>query len=232
MSGLHVDAGMKSLRLTGRPDPAFAPAVFRLVADSPHVEEARLVGWNLADDAGGTVLFAVEGDVGGFRAAIPDDPAVSTAEAAAIDDGRFVFLLRVTADESSLLATMLSALGRGGLVVVKPVVYRDGEVDARVVGEDAAVQAFIEAFPPAVEVDIREVGSGGVDPTAPVTALSDRQREAVMAALDLGYYDSPKRATHEDVARALDCAPSTASEHLRKAEAKLVRRAIDGVGPR
>jgi predicted DNA binding protein len=56
--------------------------------------------------------------------------------------------------------------------------------------------------------------------------LSDRQREAVRAALDIGYYDQPRGATHEDVAAALDCAPSTASEHLRKAEAELVRAAM------
>jgi hypothetical protein len=36
------------------------------------------------------------------------------------------------------------------------------------------------------------------------------------------YYDSPRRATGEDVAAVMDCAPSTAAKHLRKAESKLV----------
>ena len=44
----------------------------------------------------------------------------------------------------------------------------------------------------------------------------------VAAARDLGYYDLPREATHADVAERLGCAPGTASEHLRKAEAKLV----------
>ncbi len=55
-----------------------------------------------------------------------------------------------------------------------------------------------------------------------------RQRAAVRAAVDLGYYDQPRRATHGDVAERLGCAASTASEYLRKAEAKLVRAAMVG----
>jgi len=58
--------------------------------------------------------------------------------------------------------------------------------------------------------------------------LSDRQREATDAALDLGYYEIPREADHRDVASALDCAPSTTAEHLRKAEAKLVESILDG----
>jgi len=52
--------------------------------------------------------------------------------------------------------------------------------------------------------------------------LSQRQREAVAVALELGYYEIPRETDHEAVADALECAPSTAAEHLRKAEAKLI----------
>lgn len=58
--------------------------------------------------------------------------------------------------------------------------------------------------------------------------LSDRQREAVEAGLALGYYEVPREASHEDVAEAIDCAPSTAAEHRRKAEAKLLRSTVGG----
>jgi predicted DNA binding protein len=220
---------MKSLRLKGRPDQAAAPDLFAHIADSPHVREARLVGWNLAADPGATVLFAVDGDVEGFRAAFPDDTAVVSTDIARVSEGHFVLLLRVAPDESSVFGTMLATVRRDGLVVVKPVVYRDGQVHARIVGESAVVQAFVEALPPLVNVDVREVGSGGFDPTAPAASLADRQREALLAALELGYYDPPTDVTHEDVAAALGCAPSTASEHLRKAESKLVRRAMRGL---
>ncbi len=46
--------------------------------------------------------------------------------------------------------------------------------------------------------------------------------EYIQAALSLGYYGVPRTASHEDVAEELDCAPSTAAEHLRKAEATVI----------
>ncbi|WP_436928775.1 helix-turn-helix domain-containing protein [Halosimplex halobium] len=60
-------------------------------------------------------------------------------------------------------------------------------------------------------------------------SLTDRQREAVAAANRLGYYETPRTATHADVAAELGCSPQTAGEHLRRAEAKLADAALDEV---
>jgi predicted DNA binding protein len=54
--------------------------------------------------------------------------------------------------------------------------------------------------------------------------LTDRQREAVRAAVEAGYYAVPREASLADVAEAIGCAESTASEHLRRAEAAVMRR--------
>lgn len=63
--------------------------------------------------------------------------------------------------------------------------------------------------------------------TAPTSLLSERQCAAVNVALELGYYESPRNVTHADIADRLGCAPNTVTEHLQKAEAKLVRTALD-----
>jgi hypothetical protein len=42
------------------------------------------------------------------------------------------------------------------------------------------------------------------------------------AAVDMGYFDTPRRASIKDVARGLKISPSTAVEHLRKAEKKVL----------
>ncbi|MFC6732033.1 helix-turn-helix domain-containing protein [Haladaptatus sp. GCM10025893] len=49
-------------------------------------------------------------------------------------------------------------------------------------------------------------------------ALTSRQREVLDVALDLGYYENPRAATHADIAAEFDCAAGTVGEHLRKAE--------------
>ncbi|NEU57192.1 helix-turn-helix domain-containing protein [Halorussus sp. MSC15.2] len=66
---------------------------------------------------------------------------------------------------------------------------------------------------------IHVVGVGDAE----VEGETERQQEAVETAVAVGYYDVPRTATHEDVAAELACAPSTASEHLRKAESKVLQ---------
>lgn len=224
---------MKYLRITGSPDLEAVPDVFRLVAASPHASEARLLGWDVppageADPGPITVLFVVDGDREAMAAALADSPTTAGVDVAPLAPGRFYLLLDLRPSAASLVRRVFETVVTEGLVVVTPVVYRDGEVHARLVGHSAAVGAAVERFPPVIDVTVREVGEGGIHPGSPARGLSDRQREAVLAALDLGYYDQPRRATHADVAGRLDCAPSTASEHLRKAEAKLVRAGLRG----
>lgn len=55
-------------------------------------------------------------------------------------------------------------------------------------------------------------------------SLTERQRAVLDAAVDLGYYDTPRRATIEDLAADLGLASSTVSEHLRKLEARSLPR--------
>jgi predicted DNA binding protein len=42
-------------------------------------------------------------------------------------------------------------------------------------------------------------------------------------AFEMGYYAVPRETARDDIAERLGCVPSTASEHLRKAERELVR---------
>lgn len=65
-------------------------------------------------------------------------------------------------------------------------------------------------------------------PSAPLDSLTDRQREVVRTAHELGYFEVPRSATPEDVAAELDIDPSTAGEHLRRAQANLMDHLLGG----
>ena len=56
----------------------------------------------------------------------------------------------------------------------------------------------------------------------PLSALTDRQREVIRTAWDVGYYEVPRGATTDDVAAELDLDPSTVAEHLQRAERNLL----------
>ena len=58
--------------------------------------------------------------------------------------------------------------------------------------------------------------------------LTDRQREVLETACELGYFEHPKGANAGEVAAALDIAPSTFSEHLSAAQQKVLSSLLDG----
>ena len=59
------------------------------------------------------------------------------------------------------------------------------------------------------------------------SALTDRQREVLETAHEMGYFDHPKEANAGEVATALDITTSTFTEHLSAAQRKLLGSVID-----
>ncbi|AHF99391.1 bacteriocin [Halostagnicola larsenii XH-48] len=57
--------------------------------------------------------------------------------------------------------------------------------------------------------------------------LSERQLEVVVAAVEEGYYDTPRRCSLTELAGHLDIAKSTCSETLHRAEETVVKRFVD-----
>jgi predicted DNA binding protein len=201
-----------------------------MLADAPDIDETRVLEWNTTVEDRDTVLFAVRGDASTFAAAAPDTTGIHSVRLSAPADCWTYALVEMDALSTPVFEAIRRARTRSGLVVRKPIVYRDAAMRFRVVGDPGALQAALDDAPDALAVDVAEIETLRGDPGASEAALSDRQRAALVAAHDLGYYERPREATHDDVATALDCAPSTASHHLRTAEAKVVDAALTEFG--
>ena len=61
-----------------------------------------------------------------------------------------------------------------------------------------------------------------------LSKLTHRQRQILLAAYALGYYDVPRRISSDDLSRNLRIDKSTIVEHLRKAERRLIGGIIAG----
>jgi len=191
-------------------------------------EAARLAQlWNwVTTDEGDLLLFRVVGDLDPYAAALAEVPFVADFETARIDEESFYVYVEYEtrpADDA-----FREPFVDRRVLTMPPIEFDDeGLTHVEVVGRAGDVQAVVDGFPPAFEVRVDEIGSHDRGATAPAATLTDRQREAVAVAVDLGYFDVPRTASVEAVARELDCAPSTASDHLRKAQARLARRVVD-----
>lgn len=60
--------------------------------------------------------------------------------------------------------------------------------------------------------------------------VTPKQREALMVALDLGYFNIPREATLEHVAKELDISPNALSTQLRRGHANLITNTLQYEG--
>ncbi|NHN47255.1 helix-turn-helix domain-containing protein [Halostella sp. JP-L12] len=198
--------------------------VYGVLANAPYVEYATAIQWNFTDEELG-ILHYVEGDPDRFEAALRSIPEVLAHEIECAGDRSFYAYVRD--DTTPAVRKLWDVAARRSVVSVPPVEYRpDGSVTFSMVGPSEELQAGIDSVPDPVTVTVEEITGLGAMPRVAATGLTERQRAAVEAAIDEGYYEVPRTGSQRDVAERLDCAPSTAAEHLQKAEAALVRAAF------
>ncbi|WP_049915647.1 helix-turn-helix domain-containing protein [Natrialba taiwanensis] len=195
--------------------------MYGVMTEASFVERATAVQWNYTGDALG-ILHYVVGDADALERAMQEIPEVVGYDMERIDERScYVYVRDATTDS---LQEMFSPISSGGLIVVPPIEYEpDGTVVLSVFGPDDEVQDAIEAISVPVEVTIEAVGSLAGTTAVIKGHLTDRQCEVVETAVELGYYDIPRSTSQEDIAAELGCAPSTIAEHLRKAEARILR---------
>lgn len=112
--------------------------------------------------------------------------------------------------------------------VVSSAAARDGRWYVRVTATDRsallAVQDLLRGVDPTVECLSVTTLDGGERSARDV--LTEKQRRAVVAAYEAGYYDVPRRTTTEEVADELGVSHQALSERFRRAHAKLVCAAL------
>ena len=94
------------------------------------------------------------------------------------------------------------------------------------VGPQETISSTIREFETAgVSPDLRKLGTYE-GRTRPLDNLTDRQREVLQTAYDMGYYDVPRDAATDNIASELDLDPSTVAEHLQRAERNVFDRLL------
>ena len=218
---------MKTLRLRlGLDEPTLHP-MHAFVCRHEAFTRSHLLHWNASGDGTVSMIFNVEGErPEAYVDALESVESVVDSEVSVRAEGSFYVYVR---DDLRDADRRLLATYRGeSLVVVPPVTYRgDRSMALTLVGPAEAVQSAVSDTPEDVAVDVlsvRPYDAGSVDPLLRLTA---RQREAVDAAVDVGYYGARREGSVSGVAEVLGCSTATAAEHLRKAEAEIMSRAVD-----
>ncbi|WP_185977311.1 helix-turn-helix domain-containing protein [Haloglomus irregulare] len=193
----------------------------QFVCESPAIDRETI----LERDASGettTLLLHVAGDRQRYERTIDGVPEVAEWTTTAAQEGFYVY---VRTELRTREQQYRQALDRDAVLVVPPVELRsDRTVRQTMVGHSDALSAAIDALPDTVDVEVLRTGTYD---RASGAQVSERQREALAAAWDVGYYEVPREGDIEAVAGELDCASSTASDLLRRAERRVVAATLD-----
>lgn len=212
------------LRIHHAPEALHPMHAFEMHHD--RIEYAELCHWNTVLDDTNSFVFRVRGDVDPFRAKLQSRETTVSYSLTSASDGVFYCCVRERATETD--EGYIDAFARGTLVVVPPIRFNpDGTTDLSVVGTSTDIGTAVEELPEGMSATVRSIGPYRRHAEAAEPQLTDRQRTVVSTAIEYGYYDSPRDCTVADVAAALEIAPGTAAEHLRKAESTVMRRAVD-----
>ncbi|WP_254837685.1 helix-turn-helix domain-containing protein [Natronomonas marina] len=197
------------------------------LATSEAMQREEMLAWNLSRDDVQFLLFYVEGDVDAYRERVAEVEQVRWCELSVVDEASFYAYACEEYTESQ--TAFFEPFAELRLVVVPPVVFDgNGDLLMTVVGRPTGLTTLVEDLRAVADVgvEVRRVGSYDRRHQRALGAVTDRQREALATATELGYYGSPREASLADVAAALGVAAGTASELLREAEANVMARLV------
>lgn len=201
------------------PDGGLHPADKRL-ADDPAVTRTALHNLNLLDDGTAVTLYQLDGDAEHIEAILADCSEILAYNVSKTGDSAHAYIHFETNDT---VAALLGVPQEHEIILDTPIEYTPrGGLRMTVVGEEETIRGTIAAVPDGVRLKLEETGEYEPSVRRLFAQLTTRQQETLRAAVEAGYYEVPRRATHADVAQTLDRTGGTVGEHLRKIEAAVL----------
>lgn len=201
-------------------DGAIHPAD-AVIANHHGVTRDSLMHVNALGDGTGVLLYRLRGDHEALSDAIDESDAVLAWDVLDVQDDVFHLYLHVPPGQPA--GSLMALAQKYALIIDTPLKYTDqGGLRTTIVGTHEMLRHALSETPDSVKFAVEQAGQYSPDREDILSILTERQLEVFRTAVEEGYYEIPRQATHEDIADALGCAPSTVDEHLRKAESRVL----------
>lgn len=110
-----------------------------------------------------------------------------------------------------------------GVYFTGPYIIMDDKVTFGILGETASLRVFMNDIGNRINgFKVISVTNGDKLSSSPLQVLTQKQREVIIRAFQLGYYDIPRKISSSRIAVKLDINQSTFTEHRRKAERRIM----------
>jgi hypothetical protein len=190
------------------------------LAAEPDLSRELLHNISLLDDGTAITLFQLSGDAERAREIAEESAEILDFQLSEGEDHVTVYAHFVP---NETVEALLSLFREYELVLDMPLEYTsDGGLRAHIVGEEDVIREVIPKVPDGIGLNLEQISDYVPEEERLFSLLTDRQQETLQAALEVGYYEVPRQATHKDIAEKLDRSDGTVGEHLRKIEAKVM----------
>jgi len=215
---------MRSVRTVITPQDGGIHPVDEALADDPVVTRELLHNISLLDDGTAITLFQLSGDIDRAREIADASDEVLDYRVSKGDDHITVYAHFVPTDT---IVDLLSLFREYELILTMPLEYTGTRsLRAHIVGEEEVIREVIPRVPDDIGLNLEQISDYVPEEERLFAMLTDRQQETLRAALEVGYYQVPRQATHQEIADLLDRSDGTVGEHLRKIEAQVMEAIV------
>lgn len=215
---------MRFVTVTIRPDEGvFQPMEAALVAE-PGVRREAVHHLDRLADGTAVAMFEMSGDPDRITEIIEEH---NEAIAYQTSRGEGTVLQHAQFEPTPTVDRLLDLVEAYEFAIDTPMVFtEDGRLRVTLIAEDSTISAVFDSLPDDVSFDVERTGQYEAGTNRLFSLLTERQREVLRAAVEAGYYQEPREATHADVADAIGLTATTVGEHLRRIEERVMNELL------
>lgn len=192
--------------------------------EEPSIQRESIEYFNYLKDGTGVLLYRLRGDDERIDELLEHTDDVISFHLLSDGGG---YRVHIHFDADGITEQFIRLMDRHNVSIDFPIECNKRGVRITIIGEKADLAGTVERVPDGILVEILslvpiERGSSWGQ------LLSDRQREVLEVAITEGYYEHPRNVTRDELAEIMNLTGSTVSEHLRKAESKILTEYIGG----
>lgn len=186
----------------------------------PEITRRSIQHINLLADGTAVVIFELDGELDAITDILTTSEEVLEYNITETRENHHVYI-HLEANET--VSELLTIPNEHELVVDTPMVYTHrGGLRVTVIGEEEVMREAMPAIPSSLHLKLEQLGEYEPNTERLFSLLTERQQEILQEAIRQGYYEVPRKVTHQEVAESLNCSGGTVGEHLRKIESKLL----------
>lgn len=190
------------------------------VEADPALTRESILHISRLNDGSVVLLTQVRGEKEALTEILESNDEIISYNVSTLRDGLQAY---IHTEPTESAAALLELEQEHEFVLDMPIEYGpDGGLKVAVIGREETVRRAIEDVPEEIRVELEQLSDYDPELRELSSLLTERQQEILDTATDLGYYQVPRQATHEDIADELDLSTTTVGEHLRKIEARML----------